>query len=476
MKDKKTSYWFHAVISTSLYCCMFRLLELRKIIFPQLTQRAGSILYFALGVAIVISSVQAQPIAMNSFSAQSFTENAKSADNFVDTIGVNVHLNYTDRVYFQQFDNLIKPNLLKLGVRYLRDGVQPDPGVNRDHFFYKRLRDLANSGIKFNLVTDTTTDYSLLDDIYSWTNRAIVSFEGINEPDKDARISNWVAVVRAAQKKLYKTVKGNPTLSRLTVIAPSVLEGQKEIGDLSPWVDVGNLHNYFSGLNPEIDDWRGIRWKLKNVAEPLTGAKPVISTETGWANALKGPNTPQGVPEDVVGKYMPRMFLTQFNRGIARTYSYEFIDEGINPKDPEANFGLLRNDGFPKPAYTALKNLINLFKDPGPSFKPGSLNYSVGGDTKSFQHTLLQKRNGDFYLAFWAGKLGWNPVTKTRLSVQDKPIMLTLPKEIVSITHYNFSKNGSLDKVVLSPRKNQIRLNFNDRVTILKLSKTFSNQ
>ena len=208
MKDKKTSYWFHAVISTSLYCCMFRLLELRKIIFSQLTPRAGSILYFALGVAIVISSVQAQPIAMNSFSAQSFTENAKSADNFVDTIGVNVHLNYTDRVYFQQFDNLIKPNLLKLGVRYLRDGVQPDPGVNRDHFFYKRLRDLANSGIKFNLVTDTTTDYSLLDDIYSWTNRAIVSFEGINEPDKDARISNWVAVVRAAQKKLYKTVKG----------------------------------------------------------------------------------------------------------------------------------------------------------------------------------------------------------------------------------------------------------------------------
>jgi hypothetical protein len=471
MKDKKTICWFNLVSFASPYSFTFELLESLKILCSRLTQIAVSILHFALGVAIVISAAQAQLITINSFSSQSFPENAKNADNFVDTIGVNVHLNYTDRVYFKQFDHLIKPNLLKLGVRYIRDGVQNDPGVNRDHFFYQRLRDLATSGIKFNLITDTMTDYNLLDDVYSWTNLAIVSFEGINEPDLDARISNWVAVVRAAQQKLYTTVKGHPALSRIPVIAPSVIKGHKEVGDLSPWVDFGNLHNYFSGLNPEMDEGGSIRWHLKNVAEPVTGSKPVISTETGWANALKGPDTPQGVPEDVVGKYMPRMFLTQFNRGIARTYSYEFIDEGINPKDPEANFGLLRNDGSPKPAYTALKSLINLLKDPGPSFKPGSLKYSLRGDTKSFQHTLLQKRNGDFYLAFWAGKSGWNPTTKTRLLVSEQPMSLTFPKEIASITRYTFNKNGSLAKFVLTSQKNQISLKFNDRVTILKLSK-----
>jgi hypothetical protein len=466
---------FHLASSTSLCFFMLRLLELCKIIFSQLTQSAVSILCFAFGVAVVISSAQAQLSTINSFSTQSFSEKAKSADNFIDTIGVNVHLNYMDRVYYQQFDNLIKPKLIELGVRYIRDGVHNGPGVNRDHFFYQRLRNLANSGIKFNLGTSNTTDYSLLDDVYSWTNRAIVSFEGLNEPDA-SDISDWASVVRTAQKKLYKTVKGNPALGRLPVIAPSVLEGQKEVGDLSPWVDFGNLHNYFSGLNPEIDDWRGIRWKLKNVAEPVSGSKPVISTETGWDNALEGANTHQGVPEDVIDKYMPRMFLTQFNMGIARTYLYEFIDEGIDPKKPGANFGLLHNDGSPKPAYIAVKNLINLLKDPGPSFKPDALSYSVRGDTKSLHHTLLQKRNGDFYLAFWAGKLGWNPATKTRLSVPGKPIILTLPKEIVSITHYTFSEIGSLKKVVLSTRKNQLSLNFNDRVTILKLSETLSNQ
>jgi hypothetical protein len=475
MKDARISYLFHLASSISPWFFTIGLLELSKILFSQLTQSAMPILFFALGVAIVLPFGQSQVGNTIPFSTQSSPENAKSADKFIDTIGVNVHLNYMDRVYYQQFDNLIKPKLIELGMRYIRDGVNTDPGDNRNDFYYQRLRDLANSGIKFNLITSTKTDYSLLDDVYSWTNRAIVSFEGLNEPD-DADNSNWAGAVRAAQKKLYKTVKGNSALRHLTVIAPSVLEGQKEVGDLSPWVNFGNLHNYFSGLNPEIDDWRGIRWKLKNVAEPLSTSKPVISTETGWDNALKGPHILHGVPEDVVGKYMPRMFLTQFNSGIARTYSYEFIDEGIDPKDPEANFGLLRNDGSPKPAYTALKNLINLLKDPGPSFKPGSLDYSLRGNKKSFQHTLLQKRNGDFYLAFWAGKSGWDPATKTRLLVPDKPISLTLPKEIGSVTRYTFNKNGSLAKFVLTPQKNQISLNFNDRITILKLSKKFPDR
>lgn len=475
MKNTKiVSYLSHLVSFTSSWIAL-RLLELYKILCSRLTGHSVLILFLTFGVVIILSPAPAQLSTINSFSTQSFSEKAKSADNFVDTIGVNVHLNYMDRVYYQQFGNLIKPKLLELGVRYIRDGVNTDPGDNADDFYYRRLRDLATAGIKFNLITSVTTKYSLLDDVYAWTNRAIVSFEGLNEPD-DAGIRNWVPVVRTAQKNLYTTVKKNPALKHLAVLAPSVLEGQKEVGDLSPWVDFGNLHNYFSGLNPEIDDWRGIRWKLKHVAEPVSPSKPVISTETGWTNALKGAQTPQGVPEDVVGKYLPRMFLTQFNRGIARTYSYEFIDQGINPKDPEANFGLLRNNGTPKPAYIALKNLINLLKDPGSSFKPGSLNYSVRGDTKSFQHTLFQKRNGDFYLAFWMGKSSWDPTTKTRLPVLDKPIALTLPQKLGAVTCYTFNNNGTLAKVVLTPRKNQISLKFSDRVTILKLSKTFPDR
>jgi hypothetical protein len=54
--------------------------------------------------------------------------------------------------------------------------------------------------------------------------------------------------------------------------------------------------------------------------------------------------------------------------------------------------------------------------------------------------------------------------------------VLTLPQEIGAVTRYAFNKNGTLTKFALTNRKNQLSLNFNDRVTILKLSKTFSDR
>ncbi len=47
---------------------------------------------------------------------------AKSADAFVDSIGVNTHLDYTESPY-ARFNDLIKPKLKELGVRHIRDGV-----------------------------------------------------------------------------------------------------------------------------------------------------------------------------------------------------------------------------------------------------------------------------------------------------------------------------------------------------------------
>ncbi len=79
------------------------------------------------------------------------------------------------------------------------------------------------------------------------------------------------------------------------------------------------------------------------------------------------------------------------------------------------NFGLLRNDGSEKPAYKALKNLLNLLKDPGSSFTPGSLDYVLGGDTENVRHTLLQKADGKFYLILWQEVSGYNVDSKKGL-------------------------------------------------------------
>ena len=77
------------------------------------------------------------------------------------------------------------------------------------------------------------------------------------------------------------------------------------------------------------------------------------------------PNMTQGIPEDVAGKYVPRVFLEQWQRGIQRTYLYELIDLPTGHAVGDSMFGLLRSDFSAKPAYTALTNLLHLLGRPG---------------------------------------------------------------------------------------------------------------
>ena len=69
---------------------------------------------------------------------------------------------------------------------------------------------------------------------------------------------------------------------------------------------------------------------------------------------------------------MPRLLLEHFMRGEQRFYSYELIDEFVDPEqtNPEANFGLLRRDLTPKPAYTAMKTLLGPAVGPRPGVRP----------------------------------------------------------------------------------------------------------
>ena len=89
-------------------------------------------------------------------------------------------------------------------------------------------------------------------------------------------------------------------------------------------------------------------------------------------------NTTNGhlpVPEDVAGVYTPRVLLDHYLRGEKRVYTYELVDEFDDPglTDPEAHFGLLHRDFTPKPAFSAMKNLLGLLNDPGPAFTPTSI-------------------------------------------------------------------------------------------------------
>ena len=330
---------------------------------------------------------------------------AKQADAVVESIGVNTHLGYSDTLY----DNfpVVRQKLLDLGVRYIREGVSLGrPGL------YSKLRQLASDGIHLDVIAGEPLQRWNIGTIDQQLNMiqqellpSVASLEGPNEYDIQDPVQgdpNWVSDLRDYTRHLWEGVKARPALASLPVIGPSVIrqEGQTSLGDISSWVDYGNTHTYQSGNAPDEES----RWNTELFyAAKNSGSKPIQVTESGYHNAVNTTNDHRPASERAAGIYMPRLFLDNFRRGIARTYSYELLDRKEDPThtDIEAAFGLFRNDFSEKPAAAALERLIALLSDKGSQFTPASLDCTVQGAPSTARQLLLQKRDGTFYLVLW---------------------------------------------------------------------------
>ncbi|UBF27172.1 hypothetical protein K9N68_04180 [Kovacikia minuta CCNUW1] len=181
------------------------------------------------------------------------------------------------------------------------------------------------------------------------------------------------------------------------------------------------------------------------------------------------PLSDRSVSEAVQGKYIPRLFLENYNQGIVRTFSYELIDERSNTTNSEDNYGLLRADGSPKPAFTALQNLISLLNDPSETsatFTPGSLDYTLSGSTQNVEHTLLQKSNGDFYLVLW------QEVPSTDQDATSQAVTLNLTTPIAQATTYLPNQSTTATGQYATPT--QIALNVSDYPLVIQLTPTQS--
>ncbi|HWC24948.1 MAG TPA: hypothetical protein VG474_00055, partial [Solirubrobacteraceae bacterium] len=193
-----------------------------------------------------------------------------------------------------------------------------------------------------------------------------------------------------------------------------------EIGDLSGCLDRGNLHPY-AGSDPphrrlSRDLSVGMSW-----ARAAYGDKPLWATESGYANTTDL----TGVSETAAGTYVPRAFLENFRRGIERTQAYELIDLDTGSDRVIDNYGLLRSDGTRKPAFTALRNLLEIVEDK--TSAAGRLGFGIvctancrHGDPDAYptqdgpiRHVLLKHSTGAFFLAVWSESQVWDGAGRT---------------------------------------------------------------
>jgi hypothetical protein len=100
---------------------------------------------------------------------------AKSADSFVDSIGVHVHLTYDDTPY-KRFDDVVQPRLQEIGIRHIRDGGHDDEG------YINKLKKLALLGVKSDLIFQGySIDYVL--GLVKSLPGVVEAVEGPNESD-----------------------------------------------------------------------------------------------------------------------------------------------------------------------------------------------------------------------------------------------------------------------------------------------------
>ena len=120
--------------------------------------------------------------------------------------------------------------------------------------------------------------------------------------------------------------------------------------------------------------------------------------------------------------------LSHFRWGVPRSFVYELVDvrDNLPRDDSEENFGLLRNDLSPKPAFTALKNLLATIGAGTPSsLEP--LEGIVEDQPSDMQLYAFEQADGDYVLALWRHASIWDRANQQPITVTPRNVRLQLP-------------------------------------------------
>jgi hypothetical protein len=386
-------------------------------------------------------------------------EQALSNFQFTDSVGVNVHLAYGNTVYASQFP-LIMQSMISLGVKHYRDGLnQYAPS-----FQYENAEMLGKAGIKADWLMDPNNSASIINSAYANAPDATAEFEGPNEDDAAAG-----PTLLAFMQLLNITVRGNPATAAMPIIAPSFTQPASFAtqGNLGSLINFGNTHDYFGNRNPETTPYGGSFYNCGGygsmpfnicLSEMVGVNEPVVSTETGYASGV-------GLSDAVIGRYELRTLFESLSLGIVRTFLYELID------DPSSlNYGLLTGSFSPRPAYTAIQNVLSLLKDV--SFpQPGKLNYTLAGNTQNVNHLLLQKSDGTFYLAIWLAVQDADPNNpSSTYTVAPQEVTLSASTPIGGATTYVLDDSGNVTSLSAELTNGSLSIVVTDRVTLIALS------
>lgn len=350
---------------------------------------------------------------------------AIAADSFVDSIGVNIHANDSAVANYPS-SWLTYPAWL--GVRHVRDTYGLSSTGQK-----ARLQSLVTSGIgyTFALAGSTVSSATMTGTVFPAFLAAGFptpdAIEGWNEHDGAG--GSYASDITGFQSSLYSSIKSAyPTAQ---VLGASLVDNthQSTVGSLGSNIDANNVHLYGRpAQEPEFNASFG-NAQLSNLTTQGSG-KPLWITEFGYSNGTYVAY--EDTTELAAARLIPRTLLYCFcpstmptvtsspfssgsgGLGAARTFVYDLIDDHATATTYQDRYGLFHNDGTPKQAARSLKNLIQILKEPGASFTPGSIDITSSlAASASMSYLIFQKSNGNFFIAYWMGKRVIDPNSTT---------------------------------------------------------------
>lgn len=349
---------------------------------------------------------------------------ARPSDSVADAFGMRVVTSRTGT----NWDNHAKVLALlqQLKLRHIRTDLFHS-GTTQFEF----LRQLRASGITADLIMGRPSGVDgsipqLVNDVVTKLPGVPFSFEGPNEWDRRGG-ATWARDVRDYQLRLYQALKANPATRNYPVYGPSLGgdDHYDELGYVGDRIDYGNIHSYPGGLPPSdrLD-------KRLSTSAPTRGSKPVVSTETGYTTALNTKAGHKPATEAVSAVYYPRLLLEGMLRGMNHTFAFQLLEptKDVSNSDYINHLGIVRSDFTPKPAFYAMRNLMQLTSDPGAAFAPGRLSYSMTNAPSDLRQLVFQKRDGSFMVFLWRDVSIWDPYRLTAKPVSKATVTLNLAK------------------------------------------------
>jgi hypothetical protein len=397
-------------------------------------------------------------------------EQPASAMKFTNSVGINVHLDFSNTLYTNNFP-LILASLKDLRIQHVRDGLA-DWGTG-PAAYYTAHKTLAANGIYADFITTIKQSASLIQ-AYPARVGDMEAIEAPNEYDTSGD-PNWAADLRAYLPVIQNAVQSSSTMAGITVFGPSLVNqnwysannSYARLGPVSGSFGQGNLHNYPGGRNPGTAGWTPQGYG--SIAFAISTAKtewptsPLVSTEDGYWDT---PTMTESDPDSVIAKYTPRLLLEQYLHGITRTYVYELADNQFSG----GSYGLLQSNGTPKPQYVALRSMMQMLSDPGTSYSTNKLAYAFSNSASDVHHLLLQKRDGTYLLAIWVEEPCYDVNAKAALAVPSRSISINFAKAPVVQSVYQWQPDGTTATTASGVQSSSLPITISDQLTIVEFT------